>query len=194
MQYMLLIYLDEQVAAARSPAEVAAAVALHDPYIARLRANRRYVGSGVLQASANARMLRGGDGKPVATQGPFAESREQLGGFYLIEADDLDVAIEVAAECPALQTVAIAIEIRPVVHGALGDTGELVLARGTVLDDAGWLVLAEPGSATTLRLRDGKVELADGPFRDELEPIAAARVVERWDGDATTTLEIRPLR
>jgi len=194
MQYMLLIYLDEQVAAARTPAEVAAAVALHDPYIARLRANRRYAGSGVLQATAHARTLRGGDGEPVATQGPYAESREQLGGFYLIEADDLDVAIEVAAECPALQTVAIAIEIRPVVHGALGDTGELVLARGTVLDDAGWLVLAEPGSATTLRLRDGKVELADGPFRDELEPIAAARVVERWDGDATTTLEIRPLR
>jgi hypothetical protein len=194
MQYMLLIYLDEQVAAARSPSEVAAAVALHDPYIARLRANRRYAGSGVLRPTAHARTLRGGDGEPVATQGPFAESREQLGGFYVIEADDLDVAIEVAAECPALQTVAIAIEIRPVAHGALGDGGELVLARGTVPDAPGWLVLAEPGSATTLRLRDGKVELADGPFRDEPEPIAAARVVERWHGDATTTLEIRPLR
>jgi len=194
MQYMLLIYLDEQVAAARTPAEVAAAIALHDPYIARLRANRRYAGSGVLAPTAHARTLRGRDGVPVATQGPYAESREQLGGFYLIEADDLDVAIEVAAECPALRTVGLAIEIRPVVQGALGDKGELVLARGAVPDASGWLVLAEPSSATTLRLRDGVVELADGPFRDEREPIAAARVVERWDGDATATLEIRPLR
>jgi len=193
MQYMLLIYLDQQVAAARTPEQVAAAVALHDPYIARLRANRRYAASGVLGATA--RTLRGGDGRPVVTQGPFVESREQIGGFYLIDADDLDVAVELAAECPALRTVGIAIEIRPVVRAAeLAERGELVMARGAVPDGPGWLALAEASSATTLRLVDGRVELADGPFRDEPQPIAAVRVVARWDGVLPMPIEIRPLR
>jgi len=179
MQYMMLIYLDEAAAAARSASEIAAAVASHAPYIERLRANQRYASSARLAPARSARVLRASDGKPVVTHGPFAESREQLGGFYLIEAPDLDEAIDIARANPGLQTVATAIEIRPVLRGVaeLPSTGEVQLARGAEIYSPGWIVLAEPGSATTVVRRDGALELVDGPFRDEAEPVRACRLV-----------------
>jgi len=194
-QYMLLIYLDEPKAAARSQPEVAAAVAMHTPYIEMLRKNQRYVASKVLAATRNGRTLRTADGKSVVTQGPFAESREQLGGFYVIDAPDLDEAIELAAQCPALQTVAVAIEIRPVARPAsLADTGELLLAFGGVPVGGEWNVLADAGSATTLRLRDGKRVLTDGPFRDPITACRLAGACDIADPRPAHAIEIRPLR
>jgi len=111
---MLLIYLDEHASTARSAAEIRATTALHAPYIEMLRRNAQYLGSDPLGPARSALTLRSSAGKPIVTDGPFAESREQLGGFYLIEAHDLDQAIAAAARCPALETVAVAIEIRPI--------------------------------------------------------------------------------
>jgi len=195
MQYMLLIYLDEPKAAARSQAEVAAAVAMHTPYIELLRENQRYVTSKVLAATRQGRTLRTADGKPVVTHGPFAESREQLGGFYVIDAPDLDVAIELAAQCPALQTVAVAIEIRPIARTApIADAGELLLAFGGVPAAGDWVVLADAGSATTLRLRGGKVALTDGPFRDPITACRLAGACDIADPRPAHAIEVRPLR
>jgi hypothetical protein len=114
MRYMLLIYVDEHASAARSAAEIRATTALHAPYIEMLRRNAQYLGSDPLGPARAAQTLRSSGGKPIITDGPFAESREQLGGFYLIEAPDLDQAIAAAARCPAFETVAVAIEIRPI--------------------------------------------------------------------------------
>ena len=65
-----------------------------------------------LQPTATATTVRVRDGKTVATDGPFAETREQLGGYYLIEAKDLDTAIGIAARIPGARTGSI--EVRPV--------------------------------------------------------------------------------
>jgi hypothetical protein len=106
--------VDEHASTARSAAEIRATAALHAPYIEMLRRNAQYLGSDPLGPARSAQTLRSAGGKPIVTDGPFAESREQLGGFYLIEAHDLDQAIAAAARCPALDTVAVAIEIRPI--------------------------------------------------------------------------------
>src|SRR5262245_46217383 len=114
MRYMLLIHLDEEVTFSRPEAETRAAMALHAPYIEMLRRNAQYGASDPLGPSRAARTLRSSRGKTVATEGPFAESREQLGGFYVIDAKDLDEAIAIASKCPALKAAGVsAIEIRP---------------------------------------------------------------------------------
>src|SRR5262249_34172704 len=121
VRYMLLIYLDEEANAARSEAEIRQGMEAHTPYIAMLRRNRQYAASAALGPAHEARVLRAASGKPVATEGPFAESREQLGGVYANAAEHLDEAIALASECPALRTVATAIEIRPVAADAPAD-------------------------------------------------------------------------
>src|SRR5688572_17435464 len=113
MRYMFRIYLDEQVSAARSDAQVKAGMDAHTPYIEMLRRNGKYIGSDALMPSHTARTLRDSGGKPAATHGPFAESREQFGGYYVVDAADLDEAIELATQCPGFKTVVTAIEIRP---------------------------------------------------------------------------------
>src|SRR5205085_55518 len=119
LRYMLLIYRDERASEARSEAETTAAMASHVPYIEMLRRNRQYAGSEALGPASAARTLRNAGGKPLVTLGPFAESREQLGGFYIVEAEDLDQAIEAAAQCPALKMHGFAIEIRPISIGGV---------------------------------------------------------------------------
>ena len=210
MRYMFLIYLDEHASEARSPAERAAAVAAHAPYIEMLRRNRRYAASDALAPARSARTLRGAGGKPVATQGPFAESREQLGGYYIVDAPDLDEAIRLASQNPALATVGVAIEIRPSLAGVAetpgaGDRFLLAVYRDGELDADAWTafvdalrgrleaaeLLAPAGSATTMRLADDKTALADGPFADTRAQIAACAVVRAADLDDAVALAAR---
>jgi hypothetical protein len=194
MRYAFIIYLDPAVAGARPEAEVKASVASHAPYIEMLRANRQYVAGDALEHGAHT--LRTAGGKPVTTQGPFVEAREQVGGYYIVDARDLDEAIELAAACPALRTVGLAIEIRPLAEPyvalAQGSDRRMLLAFGAV-DDARWQRLAPPSSATTLRLRDGKPVLADGPFDargiEAFAVTAAADVVA-----AAGPVEVRSIR
>jgi len=72
-------------------------------------------GGGELQPSASATTVRVEDGRTLTTDGPFAETKEVLGGFYLFEADDLDGALEVAARIPASR-MGGAVEVRPIVE------------------------------------------------------------------------------
>src|SRR5262249_43085857 len=102
---------------ARPRADIEAAMAAHAPYIDMLRRSRKYVASDALGPSRSARTLRSSGGEPVVTEGPYAESREVFGGFYVVDAEDLDDAIEVASRCPALETTldhVLGLEIRPV--------------------------------------------------------------------------------
>ena len=161
MRFAHLIYLDESATERRTPDEVRASVAAHAPYIAMLKRGGRYHGSEALAATALARTLRRVNDRPLVTQGPFAEAREQLGGLYVVEADDLDAAVALAAENPALRTVATAIEVRPITASIDGRaTGEprFVLAYlGAVeLRDAPSLVgAATLGTASILVRPDG---------------------------------------
>ena len=110
MKYALLIYSDEdRDSYDRLPAEEREAIM--GEYVAISQLPGAYGGE-QLQPTATATTVRVRDGKTHSTDGPFAETREQLGGYYLIEAKDLDEATKVAARIPSVRFGSI--EIRPV--------------------------------------------------------------------------------
>jgi len=112
MQYLLLIYENEGASAGLSEAEQGKIFQEYMDYTLRIRKNGNYVAGEALQPIATATTVRVKNGKTVATDGPFAETREQLGGFYMVEAKDLDEAIALAAGIPASRTGSI--EVRPI--------------------------------------------------------------------------------
>lgn len=111
MKYMLLVYLDEQALseAERQKCFVESAQLARD-----LNACGNYLAAGPLHPVATATSVRVREGKRLVTDGPFAETREQLGGYYLIEARDLDEAMSIAERVPVAK--AGTIEIRPVLE------------------------------------------------------------------------------
>ena len=111
LQYMLLIYLDEQTL---TDEERDRCYAESAQYAQSLAAGGNYVAAAPLHPSPTATSIRFRDGKPVVTDGPFAETREQLGGYFLIEARDLDEAIGIAARIPAGRYGGV--EVRPVIQ------------------------------------------------------------------------------
>ena len=88
--------------------------AIHQEYFA-INEDPGTVGGDQLQPSATATTVRVQNGNTITTDGPFLETKEELGGYYLFEADDLDAALEVAAKIPAARRGG-AIEVRPVVE------------------------------------------------------------------------------
>ena len=110
MKYMLLIYGNE--AARRTPEDITAAVKEYVALADSLRANGQFIAAERLQPTSTATTVRIHDGKTLTTDGPFAETKEQLGGFYFIEAKDIDEAIAVAARMPTARYGCI--EVRPI--------------------------------------------------------------------------------
>jgi hypothetical protein len=111
MKYMLLIYADEQ---ARSDEEREQCYEESAQFAHELESKGQYIAASPLQPVATATSIRMRDGKPFVTDGPFAETREQLGGYFLIDAKNLDEAIDIAARIPAGQKGTV--EIRPVLE------------------------------------------------------------------------------
>jgi hypothetical protein len=112
MQYLLLLYSTPEHWAARSEAEMADVLAQHGALMEELRGSGKYLGSNALEWASAATTLRIRDGRHIVTDGPFAETREQLGGYYLVEAKDLDDAMAIASRIP--DAGAGGVEIRPV--------------------------------------------------------------------------------
>jgi hypothetical protein len=112
MHYMLLIYDSEREWEAASEAERARMMCQHEALERDLRVAGRYAGCGALASATTATTIRRGGAKPLVTDGPFAETREQLGGYYIIEAPSLDEAIDYAGRL--LLTPQSAIEVRPI--------------------------------------------------------------------------------
>jgi hypothetical protein len=113
MKYMLLIHDDEQAFMALSEAERQAIYAEYRQFSEDIAASGNFLGGAELQPTSTATMVRIRNGKRLVTDGPFAETREQLGGYYLVEAKDLDEAIALAARIPSSRTGTI--EVRPLV-------------------------------------------------------------------------------
>ncbi|HLA09459.1 MAG TPA: YciI family protein [Pyrinomonadaceae bacterium] len=111
MKYMLLVYMDEQAMTGpeRQHCYVESAQLTQE-----LNASGQYLGASPLHPVATATSVRVRDGRRLVTDGPFAETREQLGGFYLVEAKDLDEAIRIAERIPPARVGTI--EIRPVME------------------------------------------------------------------------------
>ena len=111
MKYMLLIYGDEHALddATREACYGESAQVARD-----INASGKYLGASPLHPTATATSVRVRGGKRLVTDGPFAETREQLGGYYLIDANDLDEAIEIAERIPGARWGTV--EIRPVME------------------------------------------------------------------------------
>lgn len=112
MQYLLMLYADESGWDRLSPAEQQAGMAAYAAYTEALAKAGALVGGNRLQGVDTATTVRLVDGKPLVQDGPYAEAREQIGGYYLIEAADLDAALAWAARCPGAGHGTI--EVRPV--------------------------------------------------------------------------------
>ena len=111
MKYMLLIYVNEQ---ALSETEREACYVESTQLAHEIKSNGQYLAANPLHPTSMATSVRVRDGKRLVTDGPFAETREQLGGYFLIDAKDLDVAIGIAARIPMARKGTV--EVRPVVE------------------------------------------------------------------------------
>ena len=114
MRYALLIYANEQSWAGQSEEQAQAQFQEYMAFTKDIIDRGLMKGGEALQGTATATTVRVRDGETVTTDGPFAETKEQLGGFYVVEAKDLDEAIEVAARIPDVRRGSI--EVRPVME------------------------------------------------------------------------------
>jgi hypothetical protein len=213
MRYLALLGADETAAPAPGTPE---RDEIHAGYVrfAQVAADAILAGE-ALQPAASARTVRhGDDGEPLVTDGPYAETAEALGGFYVLEADTLDDAIALAREIPNARHGWIA--MRPFVmwqgdagtgapgprHLALiygkespGDTPGTpewdagAAEHGRFADAAGDAVVAGGAlhpidTTTTVRVRDGELLVTDGPYAESAEVVGGFYVLAAADADA----------
>jgi hypothetical protein len=115
MRYAILIYDADTANPSPTPPDPEVwkqVMGAYNGYTQMLRDRKAYLGGEALQPVTTATTVRVKNGKTVTTDGPFAETKEALGGFYLVEAKDLDEALEFAAACPGAQFGSI--EVRPI--------------------------------------------------------------------------------
>jgi hypothetical protein len=113
MKYLCLIYDEEKKMGTMSKSDGDAFMGEYFAFTEGIKKSGHYVGGEALHPVQMATTVRVRDGKTLTTDGPFAETKEQLGGFYLIEAKDLNDAIQIAAKIPSARIGSV--EVRPVV-------------------------------------------------------------------------------
>ena len=112
MRYLCLIYSDETLWEKMSKADMDAVMGEYNAFTKDIKKSGHYLGGDELQPTQTATTVRVRNGKVSTTDGPFAETKEQLGGYYLINAKDLNDAIQVAARIPSVRVGSI--EVRPI--------------------------------------------------------------------------------
>jgi hypothetical protein len=112
MKYMLLVHHDEESFRKRPDSERQQMMQESVQLAHGLHATGHYLGAAPLHSSSETTCVRVRDGKPTVTDGPFAETREQLGGYFLVNAKDRDEAISIAARIPGARIGTV--EVRPV--------------------------------------------------------------------------------
>jgi hypothetical protein len=113
MQYLLMAYVDEKLWPTLTTAEKEQRMsAAYGPYVGALNQAGAVKGMNRLRPTGEAATVRVSDGKPQVLDGPYADSKEQLGGYFLIDVPDLDAALSWAARCPAAEHGAV--EVRPI--------------------------------------------------------------------------------
>jgi len=116
MKYMILTYLDEKAWLALTPEQQQEEMELCGPHVQKMLAAKKIVDGAPLHPTTSATTLRYRDGKRLITDGPFAETREQLGGYTIIEADNLDDALAVASGFLMPSRLEVSLELRPIVE------------------------------------------------------------------------------
>lgn len=112
MRYLLMIYTSEQEEASRSPEEQEANMGAYYAFTQEVRDSGAYVAGDALHPTSTATTVRVRNGRTMTTDGPFAETKEQFGGYYMVDCDNLDQAIEWAAKIPGAQNGCV--EVRPI--------------------------------------------------------------------------------
>jgi hypothetical protein len=112
MRYLCLIYDEEKKLATMSKGESDAFMGEYFAFTEDVKKTGHYIGGNALQPVGTATSVRVRGGKMSTTDGPFAETKEQLGGYYLIEAKDLNDALQVAAKIPSAKSGTV--EVRPI--------------------------------------------------------------------------------
>jgi hypothetical protein len=113
MNYLCLIYDDEKAFATMAKAEMEAFMGEYRAFTESIRQSGHYIGGNQLQPINTATTVRRRNGQLSTTDGPFAETKEQLGGYYLIDARDLSEALQIASRIPSTRTGSV--EVRPLV-------------------------------------------------------------------------------
>jgi hypothetical protein len=113
VQYMLLIYDDESIWTSMPEEDQNAVMQEYISYTEALKQSGKYVAGDALQPTQTAKTVQVRGGTPLTTDGPFAETKEQLGGYYLVDVDSEEEALEWAAKIPSARLGKI--EVRPVV-------------------------------------------------------------------------------
>jgi hypothetical protein len=114
MQYLCLIYDDEKSWQKLAPGETEKIMGEFHAYTESIKKSGHYIGGNALAPTHTATTVRVRQGKLATTDGPFAETKEQLGGYYLLQARDLNEAIQLAARIPGARFGAV--EVRPVME------------------------------------------------------------------------------
>ncbi len=109
--YLLALYENEKNYEGKTEADMAKVIGEHEAFTEGIRKSGNYIGGEALQPVATATTVRVRDGKRLTTDGPFAETKEQLGGFYLVKANTIDEAIAIASRLPEARTGSV--EVRP---------------------------------------------------------------------------------
>ena len=112
MKYLCLIYDDEKLWSSMPKADAETMMGEYFAFTEAVKQSGHYVGGNALQPTSTATCVRVRQGKTTTTDGPFAETKEQLGGYYLVEARDLNDAIQVAARIPGAKMGTV--EVRPI--------------------------------------------------------------------------------
>ena len=115
MRYMLLIYGDEAAFADMDPHQASATMQEYEKYSNWLGEKGWMLDGDPLADTSQATTVRQRDGKTLTIDGPFAETKEQLGGYYVVECANLDEAIEAAKRLPAVEAGG-SVEVRPIIH------------------------------------------------------------------------------
>jgi hypothetical protein len=114
MRYLLMIYTNEQNETDMTPEDFEATMQAYNAFTSEVRERGLYEGGEALQPTTTATTVRVRESNTMTTDGPYAETKEQLGGYYLLNCKDLDEAIECAAKIPG--ALHGAIEIRPIME------------------------------------------------------------------------------
>ncbi len=114
MQFLLMIYSNEQDDAARSDDDNKAIFQAYTDFTAGIVKDGKFKAGDALLPTSAAQTVRVRDGKVITTDGPFAETREQLGGYYLVDAKDIDEACAIAAKIPTAKHGSV--EVRPLMQ------------------------------------------------------------------------------
>lgn len=129
MRYMFLVYTNEQARETMSPQERAGVIGGHQAVMDEARRRGIFCGADPLEPTATATTVRADSGKVLITDGPFAETKEQLAGYYILDCKDLDEALEWAARIPsACGGGTGCIEVRPI-RGMTGRDEQREVAR-----------------------------------------------------------------